>query len=136
MLYCNFWILFPFEIIIVRLLIKFWTTSLCLRKNCKKMKFSIQDSFNKYEEICSFLRIWSHLLKKSLMKNFSFCAVKIVFTVFQKILFKLDWWKTLSNIYLFLYLDLSSLPSNFISSTLECKRFFFCTKKFLKSTIW
>ena len=130
MLYCNFWILFPFEIIIVRLLIKFWTTSLCLRKNCKKMKFSVQDSFNKYEEICSFLRIWSHLLKKSLMKNFSFCAVKMVFTVFQKILFKLDWWKTLSNIYLFLYLDLSSLPRNFISSTLQSKRFFSVRRSF------
>ena len=26
--------------------------------------------------ICSFLRIWSHLLKKSLMEKFIFCAVK------------------------------------------------------------
>ena len=26
----------------------------------------------------NFLRIWSHLLKKSLMKNFIFCAVKII----------------------------------------------------------
>ena len=32
----------------------------------KKMKFSIKDFFRKYEQICSFLRIWSHLLKKSL----------------------------------------------------------------------
>ena len=36
------------------------------------MKFSIKDSFSKYDQIRSFLRIWSHLLKKSLMENFHF----------------------------------------------------------------
>ena len=41
----------------------------------KKMKFSIMDFFNKYDQIRSFLRIWSHLLKKSLMENVIFCAV-------------------------------------------------------------
>ena len=39
------------------------------------MKFSIEDFFSKYDQICIFLRIWSHLLKKSLMENFIFCAV-------------------------------------------------------------
>ena len=39
------------------------------------MKFSIKDFFSKSDQICSFLWIWSHLLKKSLMKNFTFCAV-------------------------------------------------------------
>ena len=39
------------------------------------MKFSIKDFFSKCDQICSFLRIWSHLLKKSLMENFIFCAV-------------------------------------------------------------
>ena len=39
------------------------------------MKFSIKDFFNKCEQICSFLRIWLHLLKNSLMENFNFCAV-------------------------------------------------------------
>ena len=29
---------------------------------------------------CSFLRIWSHLLKKSLMENFIFCAVQKTYT--------------------------------------------------------
>ena len=38
----------------------------------KKMKFSIKDFFSKCDQIRSFLRIWSHLLKKSLMKNFIF----------------------------------------------------------------
>ena len=31
----------------------------------QKMKFSIKDFFSKYNQICSFLRIWSHILKKS-----------------------------------------------------------------------
>ena len=37
--------------------------------------FSIKDFFSKCEQIRIFLRIWSHLLKKSLMKKFIFCAV-------------------------------------------------------------
>ena len=41
----------------------------------QKMKFSITDFFSKYDKIHSFLRIWSHLRKKSLMENFIFCAV-------------------------------------------------------------
>ena len=40
------------------------------------MKFSIKDFFSKCDQIRSFLRISSQLLKKSLMKNFVFCAVK------------------------------------------------------------
>ena len=39
------------------------------------MKFSIKDFFIKCDQIPSYLRIWSHLLKKSLMDNFIFCAV-------------------------------------------------------------
>ena len=39
----------------------------------QKMKFSIKDFFSKCYQICSFLRIWSHLLKISLMENFIFC---------------------------------------------------------------
>ena len=41
----------------------------------QKIKFSIKDFFSKCEQIRSFLRIWSHLLKKSVMENFIFCAV-------------------------------------------------------------
>ena len=36
----------------------------------QKMNFFIKDFFSKYEQICSFLRTCSHLLKKSLMENF------------------------------------------------------------------
>ena len=40
----------------------------------QKMKFSFQDFFKKCDQIR--LRIWSHLLKKSWMENFIFCAVQ------------------------------------------------------------
>ena len=42
----------------------------------QKMKFFIKDLLSKCYQIRKKLRIWSHLLKKSLMENFIFCAVK------------------------------------------------------------
>ena len=47
-----------------------------LSDTTEKMKFSIKDFFSKYDQIRSFLRIWSYLLKKSLMENFIFCAIR------------------------------------------------------------
>ena len=41
----------------------------------QKMKLFIKDFFSKCDQICWIIRIWSHLLKKSLMENFIFCAV-------------------------------------------------------------
>ena len=41
------------------------------------MKFSIKDFFSKCDQIHRKLRILSHLLKKSLMQNFNFCAVTV-----------------------------------------------------------
>ena len=41
----------------------------------QKMKFSSKDFFSKRDQIRSFLRIWSRLLKKSFMENVIFCAV-------------------------------------------------------------
>ena len=43
--------------------------------NAQKMKFSIKDFFSKCDQIRRKLQIWSHLLKKSLMENFVFCAL-------------------------------------------------------------
>ena len=43
--------------------------------HCSEKKFSIKDFFSKFDQIRSFLRIWSHLLKKSLMGNFILYAV-------------------------------------------------------------
>ena len=39
------------------------------------MKFFTQDFFSKCDQICRKLRIWSHLLQKSLMENFIFCTL-------------------------------------------------------------
>ena len=41
----------------------------------KKTKFSIEDFLIKCDQIRRKLRIWSHLLKKSLVENFIFCAM-------------------------------------------------------------
>ena len=46
-----------------------------LKLIAQTVKFFIKDFFSKCALIRSFLRIWSHLLKKSLMGNFIFCAV-------------------------------------------------------------
>ena len=46
-----------------------------LRLTAQKMKDSIKGFFNKCDQICRRLRIWSHLLKKPLMENFIFCVV-------------------------------------------------------------
>ena len=46
------------------------------RNAIQKMKFFIKTFFSKCDQIRSYLQIWSHLLKKSLIENFIFCAVK------------------------------------------------------------
>ena len=40
----------------------------------QKMKFFIKDYFSKCDQIRRKLPIWSHLLNKPLMENFTFCA--------------------------------------------------------------
>ena len=44
----------------------------------QKRKFPIKDFFSKCDQIRRKLRIWSHLLKKSLMGNFIFCAMPVL----------------------------------------------------------
>ena len=46
----------------------------------QKMKFSTTDFFSICDQMHRKLRIWSHLLKKSVMRNFIFCAVLVSFT--------------------------------------------------------
>ena len=48
----------------------------------QKMKFSIKDFFSTSYQIRSFLRVWSHLLKKSFIENLIFCAVFAIFCLF------------------------------------------------------
>ena len=43
--------------------------------HCTNNEFYIKDFFRKCDQIRSFLRIWSHVQKKPLMKNFIFCTV-------------------------------------------------------------
>ena len=43
----------------------------------QKMKFPIKGFFSKCDQIRSFLRICSQILKKSLIENFIFCAVSL-----------------------------------------------------------
>ena len=45
-----------------------------ISKTAQKIKFSILEFSSKCDQICSILRIWSHLLKKSLSENFIFRA--------------------------------------------------------------
>ena len=47
------------------------------------MKFFFKDFFSKYDQIRSFLWIWSHLLEKNpLMENFIFCVKDIIDKLF------------------------------------------------------
>ena len=57
-------------------------TNANLSYTIQKMKFSTKDFLSKCDQIRkirSFLLLWSHLLKKSLMKNFIFCSMGIFF---------------------------------------------------------
>ena len=63
-----------------------------LSYTAQKMKFSIKDFLSKSDQIQSFLRIWSHLLKKSLMEIFIFCAVLCVHQLFRTL--SCSTWKT------------------------------------------
>ena len=68
------------------------TTSSHLGKNTvQEVKIPIEYFFNKCDQIHSFLRIWSHLLKKTLMENFFLCSAVQPF--FRKIL---DDWSNLN----------------------------------------
>ena len=54
--------------------VNFWMKC---KQRCIKTEVFIKDLFSKCDQICRKLQIWSQLLKKSLMENFSFCAVEI-----------------------------------------------------------
>ena len=54
-----------------------------LTLTAQKIKFFIKDFFSKCHLIRRKLRIWSRLLKKSLMKNFIFCAVSTKTGIFE-----------------------------------------------------
>ena len=45
----------------------------------QKMKFSIKDFFSKCDQIFSFLRVWSHLLKKYLIEKYNYTTIIVSF---------------------------------------------------------
>ena len=55
-----------------------WVLVDTIKNTAQKLKFSIKDFFSKCGQVRSYLRIWSHLPKKSLMENFIYCAVKLL----------------------------------------------------------
>ena len=62
------------------------------RITAQKMKFSTKDFLSKCDQIRRKLRIWSHLLKKSLVENFIFCPVYIlVYCTFSMISYMMDY---------------------------------------------
>ena len=70
-----------------------WTTKVMVKLKsitAQKIKFSIKDFSSKYDQIRRFLRIWSHLLKKSLTENLFFCAVCFIVIMFTETLYLLS----------------------------------------------
>ena len=62
----------------------------------QKMKLSVKEFFSKYEQILRKLRIWSHLLKKSLLENFIFVQCWLILqhktiTILRDIYRKIVW---------------------------------------------
>ena len=55
----------------------------------KKMKFFIKDFSCECDQIRRKLKIWSHLMKKSLMENFIFCAVTHMLTLVKILMTKI-----------------------------------------------
>ena len=83
------------------------------------MKFSIKDFFSKCDQIRSFMRIWSHLPKKSLMENFIFFAViitKSTVSILMKVFWIILHRNVLQNVvmYLFKYFfsHITEIPRN------------------------
>ena len=72
-MFSNFWSLF-----LKKYVLRLWDffPAKCLSNQLKKWSFPLKIFFWKCEQIRSFLRISSHLLKKSLMENFIFWAVQ------------------------------------------------------------
>ena len=75
----------------------------------------MKDFFSKYDQIRIFPRIWSHLLKKSLMKNFNFYAVQVNWYIRKKMNFYIirAVFNLLSNKYYGSFLQKNIIDSSF-----------------------
>ena len=77
------------------------------------MKFSMKDFFSKCDQMFKRLRIWSHLLKKSLIQNFIFGAVKVKCSGVDLFSFFLD---SRSLFVLYAYVSIESIDYFLFSS--------------------
>ena len=69
-----------------------------------KNEVYIKYFFSKCDQIHSFLQMWSHLLKKSLLENFRFCAVIVSFGTNVNIMQKrINWFALHINCLFFFY---------------------------------
>ena len=72
-LYLKIWLTWSIHILwkmVFGDLVSYWPTTFI---TVQKVKFLIKDVFSKCDEIRRKLRIWSYILKKSLIENFIFC---------------------------------------------------------------
>ena len=114
----------------------------------QKMKFSIKYFSSKCDQICRKLRIWSHLLEKSLMENFIFCAVSVlleinVLSLLANLTHKNNFgftekmaWYYLTNLVQTLYRFLKRLDSKIIKNKSENNILFRCYFYFIKWNIY
>ena len=79
-----FYLFFLFDLLSESNLGAYFNNSTTL--TAQNMKFSSKDFWSKCDQIRSFLRIWSHLLQKSLMENFIFYAVSLKSVIFPNFL--------------------------------------------------
>ena len=82
-------------------------------RTAQKMKFSNKDFFSNCDQIRRKLRIWSHLLKKSLMEKFIFCAVSPITYRYSKILDQRPKWT---------YPEVSSAPGWSLTCNISAQR--------------
>ena len=61
------------------------TFSQCGNHTAQQMEFSIKDFSSKFDQIRSFLWIWSHLLEKSVKENFIFLCSECINCAMLKI---------------------------------------------------
>ena len=83
------------------------------------MKFCIKDLSSKCDQIRRKLRVWSHLLDKSLMQNFIFCAVIDIACV---LIFRFIYFS-------FKVEDFIAVNKHHLNTTLSISFFIKCNKK-------
>ena len=102
----------------------------------QKMKFPIKDFFSKCDQICNFLWIWSHLLKKFLIEKFlienflcsefSFCAYWRNWETDLKITQIVKWFFRYQELSLYVLQILQTLQYTHFSLHISQYEYFFC----------